>query len=154
MMLEKIMFRNREELTNARQHLHVLQTKVERTMSLLVLRFEIWKDEDDYESSLGEVIEQCLESLHILYEHFKQVSVNGLLERAITQHPSLTPILKDIEKWQLAIVSDFRELITELESEPICPERILQHRHTIRRLQNEILAEGKQERHLLERGWT
>jgi len=123
-------------------------------MSLLVLRFEIWKDEDDYEAALDEVIEQCLECLNLLEEHFKQVSVDGLLERAITQHPSLAPVLKDIEKWQLAIASDFRELITELKSESICPKTILRHRHTVRRLQNEILAEGKQERHLLERGWT
>lgn len=148
------MFRNREELTNVRQHLHVLQSKVESTISLLVLRFEIWKDEDDFESSLEEILEQCLECLHLLEDHFKQVSVDGLLERAITQHPSLAPVLKDIEKWQLAILSDFRELITELKSQSICPKTILQHRHTIRRLKNEILAEGKQERHLLERGWT
>lgn len=148
------MFRNREELTNVRQHLHVLQSKVESTISLLVLRFEIWKDEDDFESSLEEILEQCLECLHLLEDHFKQVSVDGLLERAITQHPSLAPVLKDIEKWQLAILSDFRELITELKSKSICPKTILQHRHTIRRLKNEILAEGKQERHLLERGWT
>lgn len=147
------MFQNREEFSNARQHLHLLQTKVEKLLTLLVLQFNLWSSEDDGESS-PEILQLCLEFRELIKSHFKQVSGDELLERAVTQHPSLAPVMRDVEKWQTAILNDLDALIAELKSSPISEDNITQYRNTIRRLQNEILAEEKQERHIMERGWT
>lgn len=147
------MFQNREEFSNARQHLHLLQTKVEKLLTPLVLQFNLWSSEDDSESS-PEILQLCLEFRELISTHFEQVSGDGLLERAVTQHPSLAPVMRDVEKWQTAILNDLDALIAELKSSPISADNITQYRNTIRRLQNEILAEEKQERHIMERGWT
>jgi hypothetical protein len=62
--------------------------------------------------------------------------------------------MRDVEKWQAAIMNDLETLIAEMKSTPISKDNIVQYRNTIHRLQNEILAEEKQERHIMERGWT
>lgn len=153
-MVEASMFQNREEFSNARQHLHLLQSKVEKLLTLLVLQFDLWSSEDDGDLSAAEIQERCQEFRDLIDSHFKQVSGDGLLERAVTQHPSLAPVMRDVERWQSAILSDLDGLIVDLKSSPISQSTIAQYRNTIRRLQNEILAEEKQERHILERGWT
>ena len=151
---EAPMFQNREEFSNARQHLHLLQTKVEQALTLLVLQFNLWNDDGDNESSTAEIVQLSLEFKALIEDHFQQVSGDGLLERAVTQHPSLSPVLRDVEKWQAAILNDLSELIEEIKANPISKQNIAQYRNTMRRLQNEILAEEKQERHLMERGWA
>jgi hypothetical protein len=148
------MFQNREEFSNARQHLHLLQTKVENLLTLVVLQFNLWSDNDDNDSSSAEILQLSSDFRAVLEDHFKQVSGDGLLERAVTQHPSLSPVMRDVEKWQAAIMNDLETLIAEMKSTPISKDNIAQYRNTIRRLQNEILAEEKQERHIMERGWT
>lgn len=148
------MFQNREEFSNARQHLHLLQTKVEQALTLLVLQFNLWNDEGDNESSRAEILQLSEEFKSLIEDHFQQVSGDGLLERAVTQHPSLSPVLRDVENWQAAILKDLNDLITEIRANPVTKQSIAQYRNTMRRLQNEILAEEKQERHLMERGWT
>ena len=148
------MFQNREEFSNARQHLHLLQTKVENLLTLVVLQFNLWSDNDDNDSSSAEILQLSSDFRALLEDHYKQVSGDGLLERAVTQHPSLSPVVRDVEKWQAAIMNDLETLIAEMKSTPISKDNIAQYRNTIRRLQNEILAEEKQERHIMERGWT
>jgi hypothetical protein len=148
------MFQNREEFSNARQHLHLLQTKVENLLTLVVLQFNLWSDNDDNDSSSAEILQLSSDFRALLEDHYKQVSGDGLLERAVTQHPSLSPVVRDVEKWQAAIMNDLETLIAEMKSTPISKDNIVQYRNTIHRLQNEILAEEKQERHIMERGWT
>jgi hypothetical protein len=148
------MFQNREEFSNARQHLHLLQTKVENLLTLVVLQFNLWSDDGDNDSSSAEILQLSSDLKALLEDHFKQVSGDGLLERAVTQHPSLSPVVRDVEKWQAAIMHDLETLIAEMKATPISKDNIAQYRNTIRRLQNEILAEEKQERHIMERGWT
>jgi hypothetical protein len=148
------MFQNREEFSNARQHLHLLQTKVENLLTLVVLQFNLWSDNDDNDSSSAEILQLSSDFRALLEDHYKQVSGDGLLERAVTQHPSLSPVMRDVEKWQAAIMNDLETLIAEMKSTPISKDNIVQYRNTIHRLQNEILAEEKQERHIMERGWT
>lgn len=148
------MFQNREEFSNARQHLHLLQTKVENLLTLVVLQFNLWSDDGANDSSSAEILQLSSDLKALLEDHFKQVSGDGLLERAVTQHPSLSPVVRDVEKWQAAIMNDLETLIAEMKSTPISKDNIAQYRNTIRRLQNEILAEEKQERHIMERGWT
>lgn len=148
------MFQNREEFSNARQHLHLLQTKVENLLTLVVLQFNLWSDDGDNDPSSAKILQLSSDFRALLEDHYKQVSGDGLLERAVTQHPSLSPVVRDVEKWQAAIMNDLETLIAEMKSTPISKDNIVQYRNTIHRLQNEILAEEKQERHIMERGWT
>jgi hypothetical protein len=148
------MFQNREEFSNARQHLHLLQTKVEKMLTMLVLQFNLWSDDGDSEQSTAEIVQLSLDFRNLLDEHFKQVSSDNLLERAVTQHPSLSPVMRDVERWQTAILRDFDTLIADLQTTPISSATIEHYRATIRRLQSEVLAEEQQERHIMERGWT
>jgi hypothetical protein len=131
-----------------------LQTKVENLLTLVVLQFNLWSDNDDNDSSSAEILQLSSDFRALLEDHYKQVSGDGLLERAVTQHPSLSPVVRDVEKWQAAIMNDLETLIAEMKSTPISKDNIVQYRNTIHRLQNEILAEEKQERHIMERGWT
>lgn len=151
------MFQNREEFSNARQHLHLLQTKVEKMLTTLVLQLSLWSDDGDGgddEQSTAEILQLSLDFRNLLDEHFKQVSSASLLERAVTQHPSLSPVVRDVEQWQAAILRDFDTLIADLQKTPISSATIERYRDTIRRLQSEVLAEEQQERHIMERGWT
>ena len=148
------MFQTHEEFANARQHLHLLQTKVEKMLTLLLLQFDLWNDNSETEPSLAELLQLCEDFEALLQEHYSQVCGDGLLERAVTNHPSLGPVLRDVEKWQAAILRDLHALIAELKTSPVSAEQFTKYRESMRRLQSEILAEEIQERHLMERGWT
>lgn len=148
------MFQSREEFSNARQHLHLLQSKVEKSLNALVLQFRLWNGDDDSDTAVEEIVQASLACRTLLAEHFQQVSGDALLERVITQHPSLVPVMNDVEKLQAAILSDLDTLIAELKKKPRNQAMVEKYRDEILRLQSEVLAEGQQERHLMERGWV
>jgi len=148
------MLSNREELIYARQHLNLMQVKLEQQLQGLKLQFALWEDDSENPDTIEELVVKCCEFRNLLKQHHDYVGEDGLLEKAITQHPSLIPAMQDLEKWQQASLNDWNKLIVELQSNSTPRPNASYFREEIRRLHNELISQEQQERHLLERGLT
>lgn len=147
------MLSNRE-LTCARQHLNLMQTKLEQTLQMLKLQFDLWEDGNDNPAAVDELVTKCCEFRDLLKQHYDYVGEDGLLEKAISQHPSLIPLMHDLEKQQRATLDDWNKLIVELQCKSTPRQKACFFRDEIRRLHNELILQEQQERHLIERGLT
>jgi uncharacterized coiled-coil DUF342 family protein len=148
------MFSNREELIYARQHLNLMQGKLEQQLQALKIQFDLWEDDNANPDTIAELVAKCCEFRNLLKQHHECVGEDGLLEKAITQHPSLIPAMQELEKWQQATLADWNKLIIELQSNSTPRPNAAYFREEIRRLHNELISQEQQERHLLERGLT
>lgn len=146
---------NESPITSSlRSHLNCSQARVEQAIASAFNSVQAWLEQLDDSSRWRECVERVNELKATLDDHIARMAGEGVLEDAVTRHPSLYPTMRELEEWQVSLVDKVLKIANDLRRWSNSREEALQISQTLQDFRREFSREEREERHLVDRGLT